>query len=63
VQHELSDISKSIGQGNLQDAGHKLGDLLHHLSDLIRTGQISPRRPGNARHSVTELAKLLPQQS
>ncbi|MDR0342310.1 MAG: serine/threonine protein kinase, partial [Nocardiopsaceae bacterium] len=62
LQHQLSDLSKSIDQGNLQDAGHKVGDLLHHLGDLAHKGQISPRGLAILSRSVTKLANLLPQQ-
>jgi hypothetical protein len=62
LQHRLSDISNAISQGNLQDAGHKLGDLLHHLSDLAQNGQISARGLAILGPSVRELARLLPQQ-
>lgn len=63
LQKQLADISKSLGQGNPHDAGHKVGDLLHHLGDLSRNGQLSPRGLAILSPSVTGLARLLPQQS
>ncbi len=63
LQHQLSDISQSISQGNLQDAGHKVGDMLHHLSDLTRNGQISARGLAMIEPPISALARLLPQQS
>ncbi len=63
LQNQLSDISQSISQGNLQDAGQKVGDLQHHLDDLTQNGQISARGLAMIGPPVSELARLLPQQS
>ncbi len=63
LQNQLSGISQSISQGNLEDAGHKVGDLLHHLADLTHNGQISARGLAMIGHPISELARLLPQQS
>jgi eukaryotic-like serine/threonine-protein kinase len=63
LQNQLTGISQSISQGNLQDAGHKVGDLQHHLGDLTRNGQISARGLAVIQPPVSELARLLPQQS
>jgi hypothetical protein len=63
LQNQLTGISQSISQGNLQDAGHKAGDLQHHLGDLTRNGQISARGLAVIEPPVSELARLLPQQS
>jgi eukaryotic-like serine/threonine-protein kinase len=63
LQHQLSGIAKSITQGNLQGAGHKVGDLQHHLGDLIHKGQITARGLAMLEPPVGELARLLPQQS
>ncbi|HEY2127510.1 MAG TPA: protein kinase [Streptosporangiaceae bacterium] len=63
LQNQLSGIAQSITQGNLQDAGHKVGDLQHHLGDLTRNGQITARGLAMIEPPVGELARLLPQQS
>jgi eukaryotic-like serine/threonine-protein kinase len=63
LQNQLSGISQSISQGNLQDAGHKAGDLQHHLDDLTRNGQISARGLAMIGPPVSVLARLLPRQS
>jgi eukaryotic-like serine/threonine-protein kinase len=63
LQNQLSDISQSISQGNLQDAGQKVGDLQQHLDDLTGNGQISARGLAMIGPPVSELARLLPQQS
>ena len=63
LQNQLSGISQSISRGNLQDAGHKVGDLQHHLGDLTHNGQISARGLAMIGPPVSELARLLPQQS
>lgn len=63
LQNQLTGISQSISQGNLQDAGHKVGDLLHHLDDLTHGGQISARGLAMIGHPISALARLLPQQS
>jgi serine/threonine protein kinase len=63
LQNQLTGISQSISQGNLQDAGHKVGDLLHHIGDLTRNGQISTRGLTMLGPSISELTRLLPQQS
>jgi len=63
LQDQLNGISQSISQGNLQDAGHKVEDLQHHLGDLTRNGQISARGLAVIGPPVSELARLLPQQS
>ncbi len=62
LQNQLSGIAQSISQGNLQDAGHKVGDLQHHLEDLTRNGQISARGLAMIGARVNALARLLPQQ-
>jgi len=63
LQNQLTGISQSISQGNLQDAGHKAGDLLHHIGDLTRNGQISTRGLTMLGPSISELTRQLPQQS
>jgi eukaryotic-like serine/threonine-protein kinase len=63
LQNQVSGIAQSISQGNLQDAGHKVGDLRHHLEDLTRNGQLSARGLALIGPSVGELARLLPQQA
>jgi hypothetical protein len=63
LQNQLTGIAQSISQGNLQDAGHKAGDLLHHIGDLTRNGQISTRGLTMLGPSISELTRLLPQQS
>lgn len=62
LQNQLAGISQSLSQGNLTDAGHKVGDLQHHLDDLTRHGQISARGLAIIGPRVRELARLLPQQ-
>lgn len=63
LQNQLTGISQSISQGNLQDAGHKVGDLLHHIGDLTRNGQISTHGLTVLGPPISELTRLLPQQS
>jgi eukaryotic-like serine/threonine-protein kinase len=62
LQNQLSGISQSISQGNLQDAGHKVSDLQHHIGDLTHNGQISASGLAMIGPSISELARLLPQQ-
>src|SRR6185437_10675583 len=63
LQNQLAAISQSISQGNLQDAGHKVGDLQHHLGDLTQNGQLSARGVAMIGPALRKLARLLPQQS
>jgi eukaryotic-like serine/threonine-protein kinase len=59
--NQLSEISKSISHGNLEGAGHKVSDLLHHLDDLTHNGQISAHGLALIEPPIRELVKLLPQ--
>jgi hypothetical protein len=61
--NQLNGISQAVSQGNLQDAGHKVGDLLHHLGDLIHSGQITTRGMTVIGPSIGQLARVLPPQS
>jgi eukaryotic-like serine/threonine-protein kinase len=62
LQNQLNDISMSINQGNLQDAGQKTADLLHHLADLNQGGQITPAGLAAIQPPLLRLATLLPAQ-
>ena len=61
LQNQLAGISQAVSQGNLTDAGHKVGDLQHHLDDLTRHGQISARGLAII-GPIGQLARPLPQQ-
>jgi eukaryotic-like serine/threonine-protein kinase len=63
LQNQLTDISQSISQGDLQDAAGKVGDLRQNLSDLTSNGQISTRGLAVISPSISELVRLLPHQS
>ena len=63
LQSQLDDISMSINQGDLQDAGQKTAHLLHHLVDLNQNGQITPARLAAIQAPLLRLATLLPAQS
>jgi len=60
VQNQLDDIATSIAEGNLQDAGQKTADLLHHLADLNQGGQITPAGLATIKPPLLRLAALLP---
>ncbi len=62
LQNQLNDISMSIAEGNLQDAGQKTADLLHHLADLNQGGQITPAGLAAIKPPLLRLAALLPAQ-
>jgi hypothetical protein len=58
--NQVNGISQAVSQGNLQDAGHKVGDLLHHLGDLTHNGQVTSRGLTVIGPSVSQLARVLP---
>jgi serine/threonine-protein kinase len=63
LQSQLNDISTSIAEGNLQDAGQKTADLLNHLADLNQGGQITPVGLASIQQPLLRLVALLPARS
>jgi hypothetical protein len=41
VLRRMTDLQAAIAAGHAPDAGHKVADLIHHLGDLSRSGQLT----------------------
>jgi hypothetical protein len=59
LAHQLDDLTKGLGK-NPEDAAHKIADLLHHLSDLDRSGRVSSAAVAQISAPLQQLATQLP---
>jgi FIMAH domain len=60
LDRHLDDVVKALAHPNPHDASHKVGDLLHHLDDLVHGGQLTSAGLAAIASPLNRLAALLP---
>jgi len=60
LNHQLDDISQALQHPNPEDAANKVSDLLHHLDDLVKAGQLTATGRSRISAPLNRAAALLP---
>ena len=60
LNHRLDDISQALQHPNPHDAAGKVSDLLRHLADLVRAGQVTAIGGSRISAPLNRAAALLP---
>jgi hypothetical protein len=60
LQHRMTELQKAFEAGHTTDFGHQVADLVHHIGDLMKDGQLSAAGQAMLAGPLAALQRLSP---